>query len=93
MPRYSIRWRTWASWSWISSVKLFDLIRKREKDQQLQVTYGKWFDPSMLVQSRKDIVAQTGDEALEPISIRQQLHQNSKRQEKWNRTKEQRQER
>lgn len=48
--------------------------------QSLRVTYGKRLNSQMLAQSRKDIAALL-DEAVEPISIRQQLQQEKQTQQ------------
>lgn len=48
--------------------------KERETVQQLQATYRRKFDSSLLVQSRKDIAGLLG-EALEPVSIHQKLRQ------------------
>ena len=48
--------------------------KERETLQQLQATYRKKFDSSLLSESRKEVADLLG-ETSEPISIRQKLRQ------------------
>ena len=66
--------------------------KEYEVIQRLQAAYQKKFDSSLLTQSRKDIAALSG-EAVEPISICQQLYRISQHQDKWHNTKQQEKER
>lgn len=66
--------------------------KERETAQRLQATYQKKFDSRLLTQSRKD-VADLLDEAAEPVSIREKLHQSVEHQNKLPHKKERNQER
>ena len=66
--------------------------KERETFQQLQATYRKKFDSSLLSESRREVAGLLG-ETSEPISIRQKLQQSYEQLDKQHHTKEHHQER